>query len=326
MGSRGGHSWRLETRRRPVPSKLPEWSTKELFPWSCVLPSCWRRSRRRPAASPFSGSDVGRYVEREEKRFTTTGRPDVELSTFDGSIEIRPWDKPEVQVIVEKRGPSRSSIADIEVNASQSGNHITVETRWAGRTGGFLFGWSRGARLIVSLPASSDILAKSGDGSIDVEHVDGRIELRTGDGSIRGHEIGGNLNVQTGDGSITVDGTFAGLRAHSGDGSVRIHAAAGVDTSSDWEISTGDGSVTLELPDGFNADLDAHTGDGGIHVREITLSNVTGEITRNSVRGRLGSGGHLLRVRTGDGSITLRRSQLPERGAERRSVPTSPGL
>jgi Putative adhesin len=274
----------------------------------------------------ISGSDVGRYVERENRRFSTTGKPDVELSTFDGSIEIRSWDRPEVEVIVEKRGPSRSSIADIEVNASQSGNHITVETRWASRTGGFHLGWSRSARLIVSVPASSDLLAKSGDGSIDVEHVDGRIELRSGDGSIRGHDIGGNLNVQTGDGSITVDGSFAGLRAHSGDGSVRVHAAAGVDASSDWEISTGDGSVTLELPDGFNADLDAHTGDGGIHVHEITLSSVTGEITRNSIRGRLGSGGRLLRVRTGDGSITLRRSQQPERGVEGGSVPTSRGL
>jgi len=278
----------------------------------------------------ISGSDVGRYVERENRRFSTTGKPDVELSTFDGSIEIRSWDKPEVEVSVEKRGPSRSSIADIEVNASQSGNHITVETRWARRTGGFHLGWSRSARLIVSVPASSDLLARSGDGSIDVEHVDGRIELRSGDGSIRGHDIGGNLTVQTGDGSITVDGSFAGLRAHSGDGSVRVHAAAGVDASSDWEISTGDGSVTLELPDGFNADLDAHTGDGGIHVHEITLSSVTGEISRNSIRGRIGSGGRLLRVRTGDGSITLRRSQQPERGveggAEGGSVPTSRGL
>ena len=278
----------------------------------------------------ISGSDVGRYVERENRRFSTTGKPDVELSTFDGSIEIRSWDKPEVEVSVEKRGPSRSSIADIEVNASQSGNHITVETRWASRTGGFHLGWSRSARLIVSVPASSDLLAKSGDGSIDVEHVDGRIELRSGDGSIRGHDIGGNLNVQTGDGSITVDGSFAGLRAHSGDGSVRVHAAAGVDASSDWEISTGDGSVTLELPDGFNADLDAHTGDGGIHVHEITLSSVTGEISRNSIRGRIGSGGRLLRVRTGDGSITLRRSQQPERGVEGGpeggSGPTSRGL
>jgi DUF4097 and DUF4098 domain-containing protein YvlB len=256
----------------------------------------------------ISGSDLGKYLEREEKRFSTTGKPDVEVSTFDGSIEIRPWDRPEVEVIVEKRGPSRSSAADIEVHASQSGNHVTVETKWPHRSGGFHFGRSPSARLIISLPVSSDILATSGDGSIEVEHISGRIELRSGDGSIRGHDISGDLNVQTGDGSITVDGRFAGLRAHSGDGSVRIHVAADVDASSDWEISTGDGAVTLELPDGFNADLDAHTGDGGINVHDLTLSNVTGQVKRNSVRGRLGSGGRQLRVRTGDGSITLRRS------------------
>jgi hypothetical protein len=40
----------------------------------------------------------------------------------------------------------------------------------------------------------------------------------------------------------------------------------------------------------------------------VTVSNVTGRISRSSLRGRLGAGGHNLRVRTGDGSITLKRS------------------
>jgi hypothetical protein len=42
-------------------------------------------------------------------------------------------------------------------------------------------------------------------------------------------------------------------------------------------------------------------------VRDVTISNVTGNIGRNTVRGRLGDGGKAVRVRTGDGSITLRR-------------------
>jgi hypothetical protein len=66
--------------------------------------------------------------------------------------------------------------------------------------------------------------------------------------------------------------------------------------------------VTLEIPDGFAAELDAHTGDGGITMHDVTLSNVTGRIGRSSLRGRLGNGGHSVRVRTGDGSITLKRS------------------
>ena len=145
-------------------------------------------------------------------------------------------------------------------------------------------------------------------GSIDVERVTGRVELRSGDGSIHARDLAGDVTVQTGDGSITLDGKFAGLRARSGDGSVKIHAAPGTGASGDWEITTGDGSITLEIPEGFNGELDAHTGDGRVHVEDVTLSDVTGELRRNAVRGRLGSGGRAVRLRTGDGSITLRRS------------------
>jgi hypothetical protein len=71
--------------------------------------------------------------------------------------------------------------------------------------------------------------------------------------------------------------------------------------------------VTLEIPDEFSAELDANTGDGRVRVEDVTLTNVTREIRKNSVHGRLGSGGHSVRVRTGDGSITLRRRQMAER-------------
>jgi len=249
-----------------------------------------------------------RYVEREEKRFQAGAKPEVSLSTFDGSIEIRPWDKHEVEVIVEKRGADKAAVSEIEVVATQEGNRISVEAKHPHRDRGFHFGRSPSAKLVVSLPASSDIFARSGDGSIDVERVSGRVELRSGDGSIHARDLTGDLTVNTGDGSIILDGKFSALHARTGDGSVKIHAASGASASADWEITTGDGSITLEVPDGFNGELDAHTGDGGVHVEDVTLSNVTGQLRRNSVRGRLGSGGRAIRLRTGDGSITIRRS------------------
>src|SRR5262245_63211811 len=254
------------------------------------------------------GSDLGRYTEREEKRFAVSGTPDVTLGTFDGSIEVRPWDKSEVQVVVEKRGKSKSATDTIDIQVEHDGNRVTVEAR-IGSHHGIRFNDSRSAKLIVSVPAAANILAKSGDGSIDIERVDGHIQLRSGDGSIRARDVSGDLDVHTGDGSITLGGRLASVRARSGDGSVRIQAAEGSAASADWDISTGDGSATLEIPDGFGAEFDAHTGDGGISTRDVTLSNVTGKIGRNNLRGRLGDGGHTLRVRTGDGSITLVRAR-----------------
>jgi hypothetical protein len=46
-------------------------------------------------------------LEREEKRFPVSGRPDLSLSTFDGSVEIRAWDRPEILVVIEKRAETK---------------------------------------------------------------------------------------------------------------------------------------------------------------------------------------------------------------------------
>jgi len=255
------------------------------------------------------GADLNRYVERDEKHFTVSGKPDVALTTFDGSIEIRPWDKPDVEVVIEKRGRDHADVAEIEVKAEQHGNRIEVGIVQPKREHGFnLHFGNRSARLIVSMPASSDVTAKSGDGSIEIERIAGRVQLRSGDGSIRGTMLGGDVDANTGDGSIKLDGKLTGLQVHTGDGSVTIHADSGSAPSGDWSITTGDGSVTLELPEDFGAELDAHTGDGSIRMHDLTLSNVTGTIGKSTVRGRLGNGGHAVKVRTGDGSITLRKS------------------
>jgi hypothetical protein len=112
---------------------------------------------------------------------------------------------------------------------------------------------------------------------------------------------------------VVVSGVFTAVRARTGDGSVTIRADAGSAPTADWDIATGDGAITLRLPGAFNAELDAHTNDGAVHMRDITLTTVTGELRRNSVRGRLGSGGRLVRLRTGDGSITIGRSVGAER-------------
>jgi DUF4097 and DUF4098 domain-containing protein YvlB len=273
------------------------------------------------------GADTAKYVERDEKHFTVSGKPAVSLSTFDGAIEVRTWDRSEVLVTIEKRAVSKESAATIEVESQQDGDHVRVDVKIPRKERfGIHFGDRRSAKLIVSVPAASDMSARSGDGSIDVEGVEGRVDLGSGDGSIQGRRLGGEvkahtgdgsvrfdgvrgaLDVDTGDGSVVASGTFSSVRARSGDGSVTITAQSGSTSSSEWNITTGDGAVTLALPDGFGGELDAHTGDGAIHMSDMEVSNVTGEIRKNTVRGRLGAGGNTVRVRTGDGSITLKRS------------------
>jgi hypothetical protein len=66
--------------------------------------------------------------------------------------------------------------------------------------------------------------------------------------------------------------------------------------------------MTLELPADFSAEVDARTGDGGISVDGFEVTQASLRSERDELRGRLGNGGRMLRLRTGDGSIRIRRS------------------
>jgi len=270
-------------------------------------------------------SDAVRETARVEKRFTVTGTPDLSLITFDGPIEVRAWDRSEVVVEIEKRGVDKAELDAIEIKADQSGGRISVEARKPpGGRAMIHLGPSPSAKLVASVPQTCNVLARSGDGSITIERVTGKLELDTGDGSVRGADLAGQLRAHTGDGSmkfesisgpvdldtgdggVSLSGKLPVVRLRSGDGSVSVRVESGSAMSGDWEVRTGDGGVTIELPDAFDADLDLASGGGSVRVQDLSLT-ADGEQSKRQVRGKLGSGGHLLKVRTGDGTVSIKR-------------------
>lgn len=273
---------------------------------------------------------------RDEKRFPVAGIADVRVATFDGAIQIQSWDKPEVLIEIEKRGPSKSAVDGLEVLSTRNGQVIELEVKRP-RTESFSgIGIHRTAyaSLRIFVPRTTNIRARSGDGSITIEAIEGTLELKTEDGRIRATDVGGTMTFDTGDGSITVDGATGRLsvdtgdgsvnvrgslnavKLHTGDGSVTYRAEPGSTMTDPWEITTGDGTVALFLPRNFDADIDAHTGDGRITddlsidrpVERTDGDDRDDRRSRRTLRGTLGAGGKLLRVRTGDGSIRLKQN------------------
>lgn len=275
--------------------------------------------------------DVGgqAYIEREQKRFPVESLASLDLKTFSGRIEIISWDRPEVLVEIEKRGEDKDAVSKITVDAEQKDGTISIDARHPGRTTFVGIGHftSPSARLIVSVPRKCNITARSGDGSISLERVDGILDLRTDDGSIRVVESRGQLLAESGDGSMTLDdvsgrveartddgsvrvsGTPGVLRVRTGDGGVSLRIRDGATMTDDWMVTTGDGSVTVELPRNFNAMVEADPGGDGRVRSELTLSGVTGAGAdgkhRGALNGQLGSGGQRFSLRTGDGTIRL---------------------
>ena len=268
---------------------------------------------------------------REEKRFTVsaTDPVDLKIQTFDGTIAVRSWDKNEVLVEIERRGPDQSAAEALTVTQTQEGNRIVIEApsprnqrnvvsfgSWVSQSVNFTVIAPRrltleartGDGLIEAHDLQGTIDMNSGDGRIVASNVEGQVKAHTGDGSIDIDAATGRVDADSGDGSIEIAGRLDELAVRTGDGSVRVEASDGSTAKSDWRITTGDGQIALRVPNGFNAAVDASTGDGSVRVDGISNPPSDGdESERRRVVGQLGSGGATLRLRSGDGSIDVTR-------------------
>ncbi|HEU4594719.1 MAG TPA: DUF4097 family beta strand repeat-containing protein [Pyrinomonadaceae bacterium] len=252
--------------------------------------------------------DAQRRIERESHTVPVQGASRIRIETFDGPVNIRAWDKPEVMYTAIKRAWDEREMKGIKVQATTgAASEVVLRAEFDKsfahdyqERGGRVVSFNSAASVEfdVYVPRNSTLFVSTGDGRLRVEGVNGALELRTGDGPIDVAGSRGRLDAQTGDGRIRVD-NFDG------------EAAA----------RTGDGRITL---DGRFTKLAARTGDGTISLSVPADSNITLEIEAESVsndgvavaedgadkrvrRWRIGGGGELYTLRTGGGQVILRR-------------------
>jgi DUF4097 and DUF4098 domain-containing protein YvlB len=279
---------------------------------------------------------------RETLTFKVDGQPEISLDTFDGAIEMHSWDRPDVEVEIERRAMEQTLLDEIKVESSQKDGVVTVKVtgparaRFRGVTVGMHIAPT--ARLRVAVPRNSHVQATSGDGSIRAEAIEGRLVLTTSDGSVTGSRLGGDIQIRSGDGSIrldnvtgkldleTTDGSIivdarpTVLKARTGDGSIRATIEADSVMADNWDLTTSDGTVVLTLPGLFHGELDAETSDGVVRSSHPLIEDVNDSERRNdgegrderrdrrrTLRSKIGDGGKMLRIRTGDGSIRIER-------------------
>jgi DUF4097 and DUF4098 domain-containing protein YvlB len=134
----------------------------------------------------------------------------------------------------------------------------------------------------VRLPERFDVDAHTTNGSLDISDVIGLIDAGTTNGTVTLDRIGGDVDCGTTNGGIKVvleGGTW------EGDG-LDLHAT--------------NGGISVAMPRGYSAELDASTTNGGIRVEHaIRLQKKS----RGRLRGTIGDGGPVFRVRTTNGGV-----------------------
>ncbi len=262
-----------------------------------------------------------------QHEWTLAGRPAVHILTNDGHVHVHagPAGAVSARVSYDTQVWGWSNMPrDPLVEFQQDGDLVTITARTRGNIVVF-GGIHEKFEIDVSLPSLCDLDVRSGDGGIDVESVSGRISLETGDGHMHAMGLKGDLRLWTGDGGIDADGLDGRLAARSGDGHLRVRGrfdkldlrtgdgrleasvVRGSSLVEPWTVETGDGAMLVRIPRNLKAMLDAHTNDGHLHV-DLPIS-MRGDITGHDLRGALNEGSVPLRLRTGDGSLTLALSE-----------------
>ena len=279
------------------------------------MPKCaWRA-----AVACVLGVAVTASADEWSHRYTLKGRAELLLRSDDGSVRVETGDRTDVEAVVTTVG-WRIGNGEVTVTDSQTGDRVSIEVRvprhWH-MTG------HRKVELLVRIPREADLDVQTGDGSVDVgalsgkiavstgdgpvrvEGLRGEIRLHTGDGPIKASGLEGRLRADTGDGSMDVRGRFDALDLRTGDGQIEAAVERGSKVGEAWSLRSGDGGIVLRVPDDLSADVEAHTGDG--HIDLGAPVTVSGGVSQSDVRGKLGAGGAPLRLQTGDGSIRLQR-------------------
>ncbi|HEY0172928.1 MAG TPA: DUF4097 family beta strand repeat-containing protein [Pyrinomonadaceae bacterium] len=244
---------------------------------------------------------------RESKSYPVSGAPRVRVETFDGAINVHAWDKPEVMYTAVKRATDERELQGIKLSAQATGGEVTLRAEFdksfahvyreqAGRVTSYSSNAS--AEFDLYVPRNTTLSVSTGDGRLRIDGVTGELDIRTGDGPIDVTGARGKLRAETGDGRIRVDNFDGDADTRTGDGRITLDG-----NFRSLSARTGDGTISLTLPEGANATVETNAesviNDG------VAVAETDGEPRVR--RWRVGSGGQVLTLRTGEGQIILRR-------------------
>lgn len=196
----------------------------------------------------------------------------------------------------------RPDALDLEVDVPSKWNrrgHVNLELRVPRHVSVEIVA-SNGRVGIESLRAP--VRARSSNGSVDICDVIGDIEIATSNAKVCCCSTRGRLVARSSNGKIELEDHCGSISASTSNGLIRASMEAlGEDGV---QLATSNGRIVLELPEKVDAEVDIRV-DNGVIRNDRKLCKATRERS-GQLRGRLGNGGAFIKLRTSNGSVSLR--------------------
>jgi DUF4097 and DUF4098 domain-containing protein YvlB len=272
--------------------------------------------------SLLSGIPWSEVAERVDTlRFAPPAGGLLRVRNANGRIEVVGEERDDVSVELAKRARAESQdearhlLDAIRLARRETPESLDVEVEVPRR-------WNRHGHvnLRVHVPRQVRLQCESVNGKLCVSGMRAAVGARSSNGSISVDDVVGDVDVFTANAKVACSSTCGALVARSSNGKIEIGAHRGsVDASTSngliratlealgrdgVRLATSNGRIVLELPDEVDADVDLRV-DNGIVRNERELRDAT-RSTDGRLRGSLGRGGVPIKLRTSNGSISLR--------------------
>lgn len=245
----------------------------------------------------------------------------LRIHNANGRTRVRGEERADIAVRACKRARAESRSAaeellrQLRVVSRSEGGALSLQVDAPRR-------WNRRGQvhLEVLVPRGLSVEVIAVNGRIEIEGIRGEVRARSSNGSARICDVIGNVEVATSNAKVFCACICGRLRARSSNGRIVLEDHRGdIDAATSnglitaqlaelgkagVELCTSNGRIALTLPDDVDAEVDMAV-DNGVIRNDRKLDDATGGDSGH-VHGRLGKGGALIKLRTSNGSISLR--------------------
>jgi hypothetical protein len=313
-----------------IPASTKAISTLMIFIAVALLHSCHLNLRMDEPVTvlkkyPFNNSDQLNLITAGGS-ITVTGEEGLEEAIVEYLIYNFFDKKPVLDVEVEEW------FEDLDLNVEQTAGKLKIEYS-VGRS--VILGKTPGVSYNVRIPANAEVIMRTAGGSlklsgvngihtlstaggsIRIDNVNGKASAGTSGGSIKLSDMEGHFEVSTSGGSLDFSNVKGRVEGNTSGGSIRMDGCAGhfeANTSGGsirltnggeferLELSTSGGSIRVELPSMPDMALSAK----GSSVKVTNMAEgFNGEIKRDKIEGKFGSGTTPVRLKTSGGSVNI---------------------
>jgi DUF4097 and DUF4098 domain-containing protein YvlB len=245
----------------------------------------------------------------------------VTLHNPNGRTQVVGEDRETLSIEVSKSARAENDTAalqllnDIKVSThdSSEGMHIDVDVPQK---------WNRHGNvdLQVRVPRDLEIRVSSANGKLCLRGLRCDVQAHSSNGSIRIADVIGDIDVSTANAKVSCSCTTGRLVARSSNGKIEVGEHSGsLDattsngliraqleqlTNEGVNLATSNGRILLELPTEPDAEVDIRV-DNGVIRSELALGQEKTE-GAGRLRGRVGRGGAPIKLRTSNGTISLK--------------------